>query len=192
MGNVLTPADYGTVNTLLSLSVVVGVPSGIISALTATYTAKYHARGETFAIAAFMHGMLRVAAVLAAIVFVVGQAARINAANAPGIPQPSQTKITPSNRRNAKLSTEFILYGMKRLTPCNVLLKTGPRQLEATSIITVVTYHGSSICSTWAIGSESNAPTTNTAVANTAAARSILCIKAASAAVSPCAWYFAV
>ena len=66
MGNVLTPADYGTVNTLLSLSVVVGVPSGIISALTATYTAKYHAHGETFAIAAFMHGMLRVAAVLAA------------------------------------------------------------------------------------------------------------------------------
>ncbi len=63
MGNVLTPADYGTVNTLLSLSVVVGVPSGIISALTATYTAKYHAHGETFAIAAFMHGMLRVAAV---------------------------------------------------------------------------------------------------------------------------------
>ena len=58
MGNVLTPADYGTVNTLLSLSVVVGVPSGIISALTATYTAKYHAHGETFAIAAFMHGML--------------------------------------------------------------------------------------------------------------------------------------
>ena len=43
MGNMLTPADYGTVNTLLSLSVVVGVPSGIISALTATYTAKYHA-----------------------------------------------------------------------------------------------------------------------------------------------------
>ena len=67
MGNVLTPADYGTVNTLLSLSVVVGVPSGIISALTATYTAKYHAHGETFAIAAFMHGMLRVAAVLAVI-----------------------------------------------------------------------------------------------------------------------------
>ena len=72
MGNVLTPADYGTVNTLLSLSVVVGVPSGIISALTATYTAKYHAHGETFAIAAFMHGMLRVAAVLAVIVFVAG------------------------------------------------------------------------------------------------------------------------
>ena len=67
MGNVLPPADYGTVNTLLSLSVVVGVPSGIISALTATYTAKYHAHGETFAIAAFMHGMLRVAAVLAAL-----------------------------------------------------------------------------------------------------------------------------
>ena len=69
----------------------------------------------------------------------VRQAARINAANAPDIPQPSQTKITPSNRRNAKLSTEFILYGMKRLTPCNVLLKTGPRQLEATSTITTVT-----------------------------------------------------
>lgn len=72
MGNMLTPADYGTVNTLLSLSVVVGVPSGMVAALTATYTAKYHARGETAGIATFMHKMLRAAAVLAAVVFAVG------------------------------------------------------------------------------------------------------------------------
>ena len=61
MGNLLSPADYGTINTLLSLSIVVGVPSGIISTLVATYTAKYQAVGKPELIGGFMHKMLRAA-----------------------------------------------------------------------------------------------------------------------------------
>ena len=34
MGNVLTPADYGTVNTLLSLSVVVGIDGDLYSKIS--------------------------------------------------------------------------------------------------------------------------------------------------------------
>ena len=59
MGNLLSPADYGTINTLLSLSIVIGVPSGIISTLVATYTAKYQAVGKPELIGGFMHKMLR-------------------------------------------------------------------------------------------------------------------------------------
>ena len=69
MGNLLSPADYGTINTLLSLSIVVGVPSGIISTLVATYTAKYQAVGKPELIGGFMHKMLRASVLLACVVF---------------------------------------------------------------------------------------------------------------------------
>ena len=74
MGNLLSPADYGTINTLLSLSIVVGVPSGIISTLVATYTAKYQAVGKPELIGGFMHKMLRASVLLACVVFAAGAA----------------------------------------------------------------------------------------------------------------------
>lgn len=73
-GNLLSPADYGTINTLLSLSIVVGVPSGIISTLVATYTAKYQAVGKPELIGGFMHKMLRASVLLACVVFAAGAA----------------------------------------------------------------------------------------------------------------------
>ena len=74
MGNLLSPADYGTINTLLSLSIVIGVPSGIISTLVATYTAKYQAVGKPELIGGFMHKMLRASVLLACVVFAAGAA----------------------------------------------------------------------------------------------------------------------
>lgn len=75
MGNLLSPADYGTINTLLSLSIVIGVPSGIISTLVATYTAKYQAVGKPELIGGFMHKMLRASVLLACVVFAAGAGA---------------------------------------------------------------------------------------------------------------------
>lgn len=41
MGNLMSPADYGTINTMLSLSTLISIPSGMITALAANLSARY-------------------------------------------------------------------------------------------------------------------------------------------------------
>lgn len=139
MGNMLTPADYGTVNTLLSLSVVVGVPSGVVAALTATYTAKYHAHGETAALAAFMHRMLRAAAVLAAAVFAVGALLSLPIAHVLQIDEPWYVTtvmiLVASNCLGPVFSST--LQGVKRFVPysMNSVLSFALRLLLGTAFV---------------------------------------------------------
>lgn len=72
MGNLMTPSDYGTVNTMLSLSTVISVPSGMITALAVNLSARYQAKGERAALAAFVRKLICFAAFFAFVVMVAG------------------------------------------------------------------------------------------------------------------------
>ena len=72
MGNLMSPADYGTINTMLSLSTVISIPSGMITALAANLSARYQARQQSAALAAFARQLVRFAALFALLVLAVG------------------------------------------------------------------------------------------------------------------------
>lgn len=72
MGNLMSPADYGTVNTMLSLSTLISIPSGMITALAANLSARYRAQQQDSALAAFTRQLVRFAALFALLVLVVG------------------------------------------------------------------------------------------------------------------------
>lgn len=72
MGNLMSPADYGTVNTMLSLSTVISVPSGMITALAANLSARYQAQQEYAALAAFTRKLVGFSALFALLVMAVG------------------------------------------------------------------------------------------------------------------------
>lgn len=72
MGNALTVSDFGNLNTLLSLSVVISVPSGILQLITAQYTAYYQALGEMGKMRRLLHSLLQIAGIATAIAFLIG------------------------------------------------------------------------------------------------------------------------
>lgn len=72
MGNLMSPADYGTINTMLSLSTVISIPSGMITALAANLSARYRAQQQDAALAAFTRQLIRFAALFALLVLAVG------------------------------------------------------------------------------------------------------------------------
>lgn len=72
MGNLMSPADYGTINTMLSLSTLISIPSGMITALAANLSARYRAQQQDAALAAFTRQLIRFAALFALLVLAVG------------------------------------------------------------------------------------------------------------------------
>ena len=119
MGILASQADYGTINTLLSLSIVVGVPSGIISTLVATYTAKYQAVGKPELIGGFMHKMLRASVLLACVVFAAGAALSSIIAN---VLQIEETRYGHHGRGGVQLWRRccVTLQGVKRFVPYSI------------------------------------------------------------------------
>ncbi|MEA4912730.1 MAG: oligosaccharide flippase family protein [Oscillospiraceae bacterium] len=72
MGRLLSTAEYGTLNTLLSVLTVAGTPSLIIASVSAAFTTKHIARGEQDKLSAVFHYTLKLATACAAAIFLVG------------------------------------------------------------------------------------------------------------------------
>lgn len=72
MGNLLSVADFGMLNTLLSLSTVAAVPSGILQLIATRQAADYAARQETGRVRLLLQKLLRAAGATAAVFLAVG------------------------------------------------------------------------------------------------------------------------
>ena len=72
MGNLLTTVNFGNLNTLFSLSLVVSVPAGILQLIAIKYTAYYKARNEDGKASCLLHRLMRISMFAAAITFLIG------------------------------------------------------------------------------------------------------------------------
>jgi len=71
MSRHLTPSDYGTLNALLSLLVIISIPGGAITLVVAHYVSRYKAREEYSKISSFFSGSLRRVTLLGIVLFVL-------------------------------------------------------------------------------------------------------------------------
>jgi O-antigen/teichoic acid export membrane protein len=71
MSRHLTPSDYGTLNALLSLLVIISIPGGAITLVVAHYVSRYKAREEYGKISSFFSGSLRRVTLLGIVLFVL-------------------------------------------------------------------------------------------------------------------------
>ena len=72
MSGMLTTAEYGTLNTLLSLSIVIGVPSGILQMIATRYTAQYAVQQEKGKIKGLLFKLLKTSGILAGVALCAG------------------------------------------------------------------------------------------------------------------------
>lgn len=71
MSRHLTPTDYGTLNALLSLMVIVSIPGGVITMVVANYVSRYKAMEEHGKITSLFSGTLKQVAFLGLALFLV-------------------------------------------------------------------------------------------------------------------------
>src|SRR3990172_2224128 len=71
MSRHLTPSDYGTLNALLSLMVVISIPGGAITMVVANYVSRYKAREEYGKITSFVSGSLKQVTVFGIVLFLM-------------------------------------------------------------------------------------------------------------------------
>ncbi len=72
MGGLLPTADYGTLNALFSLAIVVSVPVGSLQLIASKYTAHYLALDQQNKVGRLFQKLLRLGCVAAGVIFVVG------------------------------------------------------------------------------------------------------------------------
>lgn len=75
MGNMMSVADYGVLNALLSFSVILSMIINLFQTFTARSLAMYHARGEMGKAKAYFFNMLKIGGVAAICVLVAGKIA---------------------------------------------------------------------------------------------------------------------
>src|SRR3990172_16286 len=71
MSRHLTPSDYGTLNALLSLLVIISIPGGAITMVVANYVSRYKAREEYGKITSFVSGSLKQVTVFGIVLFLM-------------------------------------------------------------------------------------------------------------------------
>ena len=74
MGKLLTTESFGDLNTLLSLSMVLSVPAGILQLVATKYAASFSAWDEAGKASGLLRKLIRISAFAAMITFVIGLA----------------------------------------------------------------------------------------------------------------------
>ncbi len=72
MGNLMSVSDFGTINALLSLSLLLSIPSGMITSLSVSMSAYYRATEKRACLVDFTKKMAKYATLFAVAVFAVG------------------------------------------------------------------------------------------------------------------------
>lgn len=72
MGNLMSTSDYGTINALLSLSLLLSIPSGMITSLAVNMSTRYHTEGQAQKLAAFVRKLAKYSVIFAVAISAIG------------------------------------------------------------------------------------------------------------------------